>query len=63
MSTRLAVLLLRQRGLRHEGPDSGVVFLVGELGEVFLGDPKVFTQAPQLFTDPAQLPLYLGVRP
>lgn len=37
----LAVLLLGQRGLRHERPQTGFVGLLGEVGELLLGDGDV----------------------
>ena len=47
VAARLAVLALGQRGLRHQGPDAGVLGLAGQRGELLLGDPQVLPEPAQ----------------
>lgn len=41
---RLLVLLRRQRGLRHEGPQAGLVGRLSQLGQLVVGDGELVTQ-------------------
>ena len=40
----LTMLLLGQRRLRDQGPDAGVVGLVGEVSELLVGHPQLLTE-------------------
>lgn len=56
----LAMLLLGERCLGHEGTETGVVGFVGELVELLLGDAEVVTRRLELFADGAESTLDLG---
>lgn len=51
VALRFVVLLVRQRGLRHEGTEAGLVGRPGEVGELILGHGEVFAQLAQACGD------------
>ena len=51
---RLAVLLVRERGLGHHRPDPGVVGQVGEVPELLVGDRQLLAQRREPAPDQSQ---------
>lgn len=47
----LTVLVIGERGLRHEGTDARVVGDVGEVGELLVRDRELLSQRPESAAD------------
>ena len=54
---RGSMLALGEWRLRHQGPEASLVGLIGEMGELLLGDGQLVAQIAQLRSDVDESPL------
>lgn len=62
MAGRFSMFLLGDGCFRHQGAESCVVSLVGELDQLFLGDAEIVTRRPEPFAHTPKPALDLGPR-
>lgn len=60
VATRLSILLLGDRCLRHQGTEPSIVSLAGELDQLLVGHAKIVARRLELFAHTAEAALDLG---